>query len=961
VDVQEVLAGTSTVTTRLLLRAAAERGGSEAVVRALNGAGLAGEAALLHSLRGRVSYEVKLRLFDAVAAEVGDPRIGLALADAALADPALGPLRAAVRALGSPATALRQVSRISTRLDTAAVFRCTESVDGRAELVWRVLAPHRPSRMDCDYNIGMLMQAPVIFGLPPARVEHLVCQVDGASACSYTVTWRPLGSSSRWRRWRRRPQPAVQIAACRGDEWLSALREASDDLPADATLETTLQRITEQADRVVHGPGHLLDVLLPHGDRHLKARGLGRAVVQRLGDTRLEPGVQEVAEATVIAVPVATATTSYGVLAVVLWPGQELLAQDVEMLGAYARQAAAALQTSALLEEAREQEETARLLLTVARSVAGRRSIPQIAQAVADAVPALCGADRSAVALWEPGARSVWMAGLAGWPAELADRAAAFVTTTEDSPELRQLVASGAPLLVDGSSSAWARDVLDAFGIAAFAAVPVLVDGNLVGFVLAHWVDLIPRGGLGEALTERLWGLAGLAGVALDKTRLLEELDHLSSHDELTGLPNQAVFVARLQAALEDAAAGGAPVTVLLADVDRLKRINDGLGRGAGDQVLREVAGRLTTTVREGDTVTRLGDAFGMLLPGVGPRRAEQIADGIRAALEPPVSAGDEAVFVGLAIGTAVVSGQSLRRLLQQPDAARRLVELATANLREAKRRSAGALVPNPRSQEGLRLETELHGAVDRGEIQVFFQPQIDVATGRAVAVEALARWQHPVLGAVPPGEFVPVAEDSGLIRQLGEHVLRQACRTVADWSRDGLELEVAVNVSAVQLTDAGFSDVVQRVLAETGLRPERLILEVTESQVLTEVADRHGHLTRLRSTGVGISVDDFGTGYSSLAQLDHLPATELKIDRSFVAQITDGRPSPLVAGIVGLAHGLGLRVVAEGIETPGQLQAMRRIGCDRAQGYLLGRPAESDAVHHGLLHASREPAAAAT
>src|SRR4051812_43359433 len=646
-DVQEVLAGTSAVTTRLLLRAAAERGGPEAVERALSRAGLAGEAAELHSVRGRVSYEVKLRLFDAVAAEVGDPRIGLALADAALTDPALGLLRGAARAMGSPTAVLRQVSRLSTRFDTAAVFRCVESTDGRAELVWRVLSPHRPSRMDCDYNIGLLMQVPVLFGLPPARVQHVGCQVDGAAACSYTVTWHPLGSTSRWRR---RPQPVVETATCPGDEQLRALREAGDDLPAGATLEATLQRITEQADRVVHGPGHLLDVRLPHGARHLRARGLGRAVLQHLGDTRLEPGVQEVAEASVIAVPVAAATTSYGVLAVVLWPGQELLPQDVELLTAYARQVAAALRTSALLDEAREQEETARLLLTVARSLAGRRSIPQIAQTVADAVPSLCGADRSAVALWEPGAESVWMAGLAGWPAELADRAAAFVTTTEDSPELRQLVASGAPLLVDRSCSAWARDVLDAFDIAAFAAVPVLVDGNLVGIILAHWVNPTPPE-LGEALTERLWGLAGLAGVALDNTRLLEELHRRSSHDELTGLPNRAVFDARLQAVLEDACTSGIPVTVLLADVDRLKRINDGLGREAGDEVLRQVAGRLGATVREGDTISRWGDAFLMLLPGVGARRAAQIADGIRAAQEGPMCAGDEDVFVDLVIG----------------------------------------------------------------------------------------------------------------------------------------------------------------------------------------------------------------------------------------------------------------------------------------------------------------------
>ncbi len=238
-------------------------------------------------------------------------------------------------------------------------------------------------------------------------------------------------------------------------------------------------------------------------------------------------------------------------------------------------------------------------------------------------------------------------------------------------------------------------------------------------------------------------------------------------------------------------------------------------------------------------------------------------------------------------------------------------------------------------------------------------QPQVDLASGRVVAVEALARWDHPVLGAVPPDVFIPLAEASGLIREVGVHVLAEACRTVAAWQVDGLHLEVAVNVSAVQLTDPGFTATVERILRETDLPCSRLILEVTESQVLSAVATRHGHLEELDGLGVGISVDDFGTGYSSLAQLNRLPVSEMKVDRSFTARLADDARSPMVAGIVGLGHGLGLRIVAEGVETEGQLRALRAMGCERGQGYLFGRPALPAAVRESILEAARRAPAA--
>ncbi len=938
------LAGTSTVTTRLLLRVVAERGGERAVERVLERAGLADRRAQLQGLRGRVSYPEKLGLFDAAAQELGDPRIGLALGRAAITDPAVVALRRVLTAFGSPAGVLRQVSRLSTRLDSSAVFRCESATDGAAELTWRVLPPHHPSRVDCDYNIGMLRKAPVLFGLQPAVVEHWTCQVDGAPRCEYTVTWQEEARPRR--RWRHRHRPAsprtVPAPVADAEERLHDLQEAATDLFAGDSLEDTLDRVASRADRAVHAPGYVLDVRLPHGARHVRSRGLGSSVVAATQGDRLAVGCHEIGGTSVLAVPVTSATRDYGVLAVVAWPGQEVFPGDVELLTAYARHAAAAIEMSASLAEAREQEETARLLLDVARSLAGRREAREVAQTIADAVPALCGADRSAVALWEPEVQAVWIAGLSGWPPDLAERAAGFVTSTDESPELCELLAVGAPMLVDRSSSAWADEVLSEFGVTAMGVVPITVGDRLAGIVLAHWAHSTPPAALGDGTTERLWGLAGLAGVALDNTHLLDEIRHQATHDALTGLPDRALLETRVRAALSRPTPTGS-VAVLFCDVSRLGRVNDSLGHGAGDEVLRQVALRLRTVVRDPDTVARFsGDEFAVLLPGTGEAGAAEVVDRIHRSLSTPVPVGGQEVFVDLAVGTAVAAtsacGTSDDAVRQ---AAAHLVEAAAEDMRHRR----GGTAPRPdgdeRARERLRLETDLHRAVDRGEISVHLQPQVDLASGRVVAVEALARWHHPTLGPVRPDVFVPIAEASGQVRRIGEHVLREACRTVAAWRADGVDVEVAVNVSAVQLTDPGFAGVVLRVLDETALPASSLTLEVTESQVLSEVATRHGHLDALRALGVGISVDDFGTGYSSLAQLQRLPVTELKIDRSFTSQLSgEGAPSPLVAGIVGLARGLGLRVVAEGVETPSQSAALRRMGCDRVQGYLFGRPA---------------------
>jgi EAL domain-containing protein (putative c-di-GMP-specific phosphodiesterase class I) len=287
---------------------------------------------------------------------------------------------------------------------------------------------------------------------------------------------------------------------------------------------------------------------------------------------------------------------------------------------------------------------------------------------------------------------------------------------------------------------------------------------------------------------------------------------------------------------------------------------------------------------------------------------------------------------------------------------ARTLIEQADVEMYRTRARSRGQIPPDITRERTLRLETDLRGAARRGELRVQYQPQIDLTTNAIVGAEALVRWQHPELGLLSPAEFIPLAEDSRLILEVGAYVLEEACRAGAALHASGYPIEMSVNVSAVQLGNPGITALVQDTLIGTGFPAAFLTLEITESQAISENAANDGHLHQLRALGVVLSIDDFGTGYSSLAQLHRLPVTEIKIDRSFTSRLADpAEPSSeFVAAIIGLGHGLGMRVIAEGVETTAQLDALRALGCERAQGYLPGKPAELS-VLEDLLSAGRD------
>jgi diguanylate cyclase (GGDEF)-like protein len=420
-------------------------------------------------------------------------------------------------------------------------------------------------------------------------------------------------------------------------------------------------------------------------------------------------------------------------------------------------------------------------------------------------------------------------------------------------------------------------------------------------------------------------------------------LSRQAFHDALTGLPNRALFQDRLEYALQQR---GQTVGLLFVDLDRFKVINDSLGHDAGDQLLRDVAQRLAGCLRDGDTFARLGgDEFTVLMPGIAdPHDAVAVAGRIESRLKPPFQLPGQSVFVTASIGiaTGVALQDGYEALLRDADAA-----MYEAKARGRARHALFDPAMHVRAVTRLAIETDLRRAIDNDQLELHYQPIKWLDGDQIVGVEALARWRRPDGTLVAPAEFIPVAEETGLIRPIGRWVLHEACGQLARWRSEMPQvagLSMSVNVSARQLQDAGLVEDVESALRETGLNPGSLILELTESAVVENFEGASATLQKLRWMSVQLALDDFGTGYSSLSSLSRLPLDILKIDRSFVARLDQGAEArAVVYAIISLATALGLRVTGEGIETASQLSTLIELDCSHGQGFLLGRPAPAD------------------
>jgi diguanylate cyclase (GGDEF)-like protein/PAS domain S-box-containing protein len=493
----------------------------------------------------------------------------------------------------------------------------------------------------------------------------------------------------------------------------------------------------------------------------------------------------------------------------------------------------------------------------------------------------------------------------------------------------------------------WAdhRELAHAFDLRAAWSTPILAsDGHTVLGTLDMYsrVPLEPDEEHGQIQSL----LAHLASIAIERKAFEERLAHQSMHDPLTGLPNRLLFLDRLSLAIARCRRMHREVAVLFIDLDRFKNVNDSVGHDAGDELLVSVARRLESVLRPGDTVARFGgDEFTILCDDLttatSQERAIEIAERLLEAVAQPFIVGGAQTFVSASVGIALATGE------ERPEELLRDADAAMYHAKESGRGRAEVFDDTMRARAVSRHATEndLHRALEHGELLLFFQPVVALAEGRCVGAEALVRWQHPERGLMVPDEFVPLAEETGLVVELGRWVLEAAAREAARWERELDEsFVVSVNLSARQLAQPGLADRLAAIIEQVGVTPHNLCLEITETVLMEDAEAVISVVERMRSLGVQLSIDDFGTGYSSLGYLKRFPVNAVKIDRSFVSGLgSDAGDTAIVSAVVGLAHALGLQVVAEGVETERQLAELIALGCDEAQGYFFAPPQPID------------------
>jgi diguanylate cyclase (GGDEF)-like protein len=590
----------------------------------------------------------------------------------------------------------------------------------------------------------------------------------------------------------------------------------------------------------------------------------------------------------------------------------------------------------------------------------------------------------AAVVLFEPGVAALVMG--AGTVLAHALRRQPWDQTLFNGAQVVLLATLGGGLL---AAVGWRTDRL-ALGqpgsvllIVAVGVALILGSALIVGMMVALQLDQPLPQSLARALlpTDRAEGLAHLAQVGLGvlvagvadahggmvallllpagsafqalahhvrlRRQADERLVHRAYHDPLTGLPNRARLLDRLEQALARAGRRGEPVALLFLDLDRFKLVNDRLGHAAGDRLLIAVADRLQRCVRPGDTVARLGgDEFTILLDGLADAtESERLAAEIATALEAPFALDGQEVAITASIGVAVAEPG---RIIAPADLLR---DADVAMYRAKARGKARYELFEPAMGDGARewavLAADLRRALEQGALELAYQPVVELASGRIAAVEVLARWEDPTRGPIPPDDFVPLAEEVGLIAPLGQWVLGEACRQARAW-QDALPEPpvVAVNLSPRQFQQPGLVEDVAEALRTTGLAPHLLALEITEGAMIADADEAVATLRQLKGLGVRLVIDDFGTGYSSLTYLQRLPVDQLKVDRQFVAGLGhDAGDAAIVTAVVGLARTLGLGVVAEGVETAEQAVRLRELGCSLGQGFYFGRPQSAEAL----------------
>jgi diguanylate cyclase (GGDEF)-like protein len=929
------------VNTWMLIRYLRDQAGPDVIAQILADAEETRTEEELFDIATWSSYEQFRRLLIATAAHCGGTAALTAASSGGLTDPSMPDMTAMLQSLGSPEALLRMVSE-SGGAGLAPVLGFGGDEIGPAEWVVRewFLDGFPPYPEYCAWAAGLYTNIPRLFGMR-TEVTKEACACDGAPACEYRVRWFPDDPTADAEYFETR----IQVLSAR----LDALQQTVGDLVSDDDLEQILARVIVSAARTISAPVFVLALeSLPTADRHVYAAGIGDEQAGRLATEILGNAHDD--DEHYLVVEVQSNRRRYGRLAAVNRNGR-FFPQERIVLQVYARLVAAALDSAAALEDARRQAETARALLDLSNSLAEIASTDEMAVHIARAVPAVIGCDRAAVILFEPNAATGRVVATHGFSAS------ADVRLRSMDIQVSKMRSNDASVNVWDRESAADRDTLSGLMIelnaAAVATIPIVIDGDPAGLVVGDVTQRPERLCDDPEVANRLRGLASQATIAIRNARLLESIRHQALHDSLTGLPNRALILDRVEQMLARARRTGTDSAALFIDLDGFKQVNDTLGHETGDRLLQSVATRLSAALREADTIARLGgDEFVVLVEGGSPTGSpEFVAERLLEVLREPFELNNTArgrLRITASIGIAFGSNIAATDLLRDADIALYEAKTAGRDRYVVFQREMQAAV-----EDRLTLELDLRAASERGEFFLMYQPIFDLESGRVLGVEALLRWNHPTRGVVQPDSFIPLLEETHQIVQVGGWILTEACRQAAEWHLPERNMYVSVNVSARQLDDQNLVENLHRTLTETGLDASALVIEITETAIMRDADATARQLTAVKKLGISVAIDDFGTGYSSLSYLRQFPVDILKIDRSFITPIGSATGSTeskaLLHTLVQLGKQLGLKTLAEGIEEHDQFAHLKDEQCDSGQGFIFARPLAAGVVEDFL------------
>jgi diguanylate cyclase (GGDEF)-like protein len=804
-----------------------------------------------------------------------------------------------------------------------------------------------PFEEHCAFQLGVVQFSTLIFGYEPTQVVEETCACRGGAACVFRVCWKDNDDSAR-------RDGLLETRLRTFETLLERFETTVADLVSGPDLPTILERTFASAIRAVQAPIFVLALEhVPDTAQKVHFSGVSADVAAELAERLSDPEQRTCREWLVS--KVASARGEYGWL-VAIRPGGGFLPKEAPRLQAYGSFLAAALDAATAVADAQRQRDTAQALLELSTALAEVTSVQEMAAKLVRAVPGVMGCDRAVVILPEPGKTYAQIAACHGYPDAVQHRLREYLLPISELPATHSEFTRRSDV-VPGD---FAADIMNETGSTANTVIPIVLDGEWAGAIVASVTGDTRTLEPSRDNEDRLKALAAQASTAIRNSRLLDQIRHQALHDPLTGLPNRALILDRVDQMLARARRNQHACAAMFIDLDGFKDVNDSFGHDAGDELLRAVTARLQASLRPNDTVGRLGgDEFVVLVDGssldAGP---ELVAERLLAVLNEPFETSDAArgrLPVTASIGIATGDRASAGELLRDADIALYQAKAAGKNRFRVFEEQMQTTI-----QDRLLVQMELRAALQQEQFSLVYQPICDLTSGEVSGVEALLRWNHPTRGQIQPADFIPLLEETGLIVEVGRWVLLQACRQAVQWDDRGLLVDMAVNVSGCQLATSHFLGDVQEALDQSGLDPTRLVLEITESTMMTDLHAVAARLRTVKALGVRIAIDDFGTGYSSLSVLRDFPVDTLKIDRSFVSALGHGSDATaLIHTLVQLGKTLGLTTLAEGIEDQTQYDQLQRQDCESGQGFLIARPMTAHDLEKLLTTPRPQPPAA--